>query len=86
MDGKALARIGAIVFVAIAITIAVVDATRKDEAPPSLAARVPTAVTTVDPLQAELGRCNDAGEEATHDPACLKAWAENRRHFLGEDR
>ncbi|MBI1220782.1 MAG: putative entry exclusion protein TrbK-alt [Rhodobacteraceae bacterium] len=86
MDGKALTRIGAIVFVAIAITVAVVDATRKDEAPPDFAMRAPTAVPTVDPLQAELGQCSDAGEAATHDPACLKAWAENRRHFLGEDR
>jgi conjugative transfer region protein TrbK len=86
MDGKPLARIGAIIFVAIAITVAVVDATRKNDAPPDFAGRAPMAVATDDPLQVELGRCNDAGEEAMHDPACLKAWAENRRRFLGEDR
>ena len=35
MEGKTLARIGAIVFVAVAITVTVVEMTRKDEPAPA---------------------------------------------------
>jgi conjugative transfer region protein TrbK len=35
-----------------------------------------------DPLAAELKRCQLIAEEAKDDPACEKAWVENRRRFF----
>ncbi|GAJ29607.1 putative entry exclusion protein TrbK-alt [Acidomonas methanolica] len=81
MDGKILARLGAVVFVALAITATVIDMTRKEPAP--IDTSVPPVVApAADPLGAELTRCQLLGEAGEHDPACLRAWAENRRRFL----
>ncbi len=44
------------------------------------------SLVAVDPLQAEFARCQGLGEAGAHDPACLAAWAENRRRFLAPDR
>ena len=38
---------------------------------------------TADPLGGELGRCAEMGDDALEDEACLSAWAENRRRFMG---
>lgn len=81
MDTKLLARIGAIVFVAIAITATAIEATRKDGPPETWSPGRP-AVTHADPLRAELLRCQALGEGGPRDPACLRAWAENRNRFL----
>jgi len=35
-----------------------------------------------DVLSAALARCQTLGEAAENDPACLAAWAENRRRFF----
>ena len=35
-----------------------------------------------DPLRDELIRCQVLGEAGPRDPACLRAWAENRNRFL----
>ncbi len=43
-------------------------------------------IVATDPLQAEFARCQGLGEAGAHDPACLAAWAENRRRFLAPDR
>ena len=83
MDGKTLARIGAIMFVAFAIVAAVIDMERPDDRPADFAMPGP-AVIGRDPLDAELGRCSALGEAGPRDPSCLKAWAENRRRFLGQ--
>ena len=81
MEGKVLARIVAIVFVAIAITATMIEMTR-DEAPvPAIAA--PALQLPVDPLRATLRRCQQLGEAAASDADCLAAWAENRDRFLG---
>ena len=80
MDGKTLARIAAIVFVAIAITAAVIDATRKK--PAAVDTSVSTAVAPTDPLITELNHCQLIGEAGARDSDCLRAWAENRRRFL----
>lgn len=84
MEGRTLARIGAIVFIAVAITATAVEMTRKEDAPP-----VPVVVTVsaapADPLRVALERCQFLGEAAAHDPACLRTWAENRARFLGLD-
>ena len=83
MDGKTLARIGAIVFVAVAITATAIEMNRKDDRPIDFATRV-RPVASQDPLAAELLRCSEIGEAGPRDPACLIAWAENRRRFLGQ--
>ncbi len=49
-----------------------------DTAPPA-----PQAID--DPLMGELARCRALPPQAT-DPACERAWDENRRRFLGETR
>lgn len=82
MDGKTLARVGAIVFVAVAITATAIEMNRKDVSTDVLATQGPP-ITARDPLASELLRCSKIGEVGTRDPDCLKAWAENRRRFLG---
>ncbi|MBP8234746.1 MAG: putative entry exclusion protein TrbK-alt [Hyphomonadaceae bacterium] len=83
MDGKILARIGAVVFVAIAVTATAIEMTRKDERQNSPTAQTRT-VRERDPLGAELARCSAMGEAGPRDPSCLRAWAENRKRFLGQ--
>ena len=83
MDGKTLARVGAIVFIAVAITATAIEMTRKDVAPDALATQG-RPVSAQDPLAAELLRCSEIGAAGARDPACLKPWAENRRRFLGQ--
>ena len=83
MDGKTLARLGALVFVAVAVTATAIEMTRKDDRQnsPTTQAR---SVTGRDPLDAELALCSSMGEAGPRDPSCLKAWAENRHRFLGQ--
>lgn len=81
MDGKMLARLGAVVFVAVAITATAIEMTRKEESPEAW----PSGRTTeaqADPLRDELIRCQSLGEAGPRDPACLRTWAENRNRFL----
>lgn len=81
MDSKLLARIGAIVFVAIAITMTAIEMARAPE--PMREAPASVAETPVtDPLLIELRRCQSLGQAGASDPDCLRAWAENRRRFL----
>ena len=81
MDTKLFARIGAGAFVAIALTMSVLQL-REEPAPP------PTEVISVwepddDPLPAQLRACAAMGELALSSPDCRAAWAEKRRRFLG---
>ena len=81
MDSKLFARIGAIAFVAIAITMTAIEMARAPE--PMREAAAPVAETpATDPLLIELRRCQSLGQAGASDPACLRAWAENRRRFL----
>lgn len=82
MDGKILARLGAIVFVAVAVTATAIELTRKEEAPTAATAR-PVEATPPDPLRAGQRRCQRLGEAAGRDPECLRVWAETRDRFLG---
>lgn len=84
MDGKTLARIGAIVFVAVAITATVLELTREPE-PQSNTVSAPVSSGASDgvPARRELRRCQRLGEAATRDRDCLAAWSENRQRFLG---
>lgn len=82
MDGKTLARVGAIVFVAVAITATAIEMNRKDDRPEaSVGQNHP--VTSQDQLAPELLRCSEIGEAGPRDPSCLRVWTENRRRFLG---
>ncbi|WP_019197519.1 putative entry exclusion protein TrbK-alt [Afipia birgiae] len=75
------ARLGAIVFIAVAVTAAAIEMTRQEDAP--IYQSVDRAgAETADPLRAELIRCAGIGEAGPRDPSCLRAWAENRRRFL----
>ncbi|WP_111734349.1 putative entry exclusion protein TrbK-alt [Roseovarius amoyensis] len=81
MDGKVLARIAAIVFVAIAITATVIEVTQEEG--PAPASTAPALQPPADPLRATLRRCQQFGEAAASDADCLAAWAESRDRFLG---
>ncbi len=84
MEGSVLARIAAIVFVAIAITAAVAEMGR-DKAGQAMRPVAPL-MPEADPLRAEQRRCQELGEAAASDPDCLAVWAETRDRFLGRDR
>ncbi|WP_257541806.1 MULTISPECIES: putative entry exclusion protein TrbK-alt [unclassified Sphingobium] len=81
MDGKMLARLGAIIFVAIAITATVIEMTRQDE--PARGRPAPELQRPADPLRQSLRACQRLGEAAASDPGCLATWAESRDRFLG---
>jgi len=83
MDSKLLARIGAVVFVAIAVTMTAIEMSRPPAPPREGSAAVADASATTDPLMIELRRCQSLGASGASDPYCLRAWAENRRRFLG---
>ena len=81
MDGKMLARLGAVVFVAIAITATAIEMTRKDAAPET--EHVHAVEPKRDALREGQRRCQQLGQEAASDPACMRVWAETRDRFLG---
>ena len=79
-----LARVGAIAFVAIAITMTAMEMRDARKSAPEHMAAVPIA-KDADPLRGELMRCQTIGQAGASDPDCLRAWAENRRRFLAPD-
>ncbi len=81
MDGKMLARLGAIVFVAVAVTATAIEMTRREDAPASPSAR--QLQPEGDPLRESQRRCQQLGQQAASDPECLRVWAETRDRFLG---
>jgi conjugative transfer region protein TrbK len=81
MDGKMLARLGAIVFVAVAVTATAIEMTRKQDAPASPSAR--QLQPEGDPLRESQRRCQQLGQQAANDADCLRVWAETRDRFLG---
>jgi conjugative transfer region protein TrbK len=81
MQTRTIARIGAMLFVAIAVaaaSIAKPDRPTIDREKVALAR--PTAA--VDPLRDELIRCQAIGQAGAADRDCLRAWSDNRRRFL----
>ncbi|MDP3906761.1 putative entry exclusion protein TrbK-alt [Novosphingobium sp.] len=81
MDTKLFARIGAGAFVAVALTMTVLELREEPRVSP-------TEVITVfepdgDPLPGQLKACAAMGELALSNPDCRAAWAEKRRRFLG---
>lgn len=79
MDVRIAARMIAVLALGAAMTAALMalrgDGT-EDAAPHSLLR------PGGEPANSELARCRDLGIAATDDPACKKAWVENRRRFL----
>ncbi|WP_319798438.1 putative entry exclusion protein TrbK-alt [Nitrobacter sp.] len=82
MDGKMLARIGAIMFAAVAITATAIELTRKDDAPAS--SPMPQLHPATDPLRLAQRRCQQLGQAAASDTECLRVWVETRDRFLGK--
>jgi len=82
MDSKMLARVGAILFIAVAITATVIELTREDDAPASEPVRVLRPETN--PLREGQRRCQQLGQAAANDAECLRVWAETRDRFLGK--
>ncbi len=82
MESAWPARIGAIVFVALAITAAAIEAARQDTpvAPPTVPAS--PLVAAANPLRQDQRRCQLMGQAAAADEACLRVWAETRERFL----
>ncbi len=81
METKLLARVGAVIFVAIAITMTAIEMSRSPESARDSPAAIAETSST-DPLLIELRRCQSMGQAGASDPDCLRAWAENRRRFL----
>ena len=84
MDGKMLARLGAIIFVSLAITATAIEMTRKDAAPEM--GRVHAVEPKRDALREGQRRCQQLGQQAADDAECLRVWAETRDRFLGRTR
>lgn len=82
MDSKLFARIGAGAFVAIAITMAVLEL-RQEPAPPPSAAMA-AADESGGSTKATLAYCAALGLEAASVDICTAAWAAERRRFLGQ--
>lgn len=82
MDGKLFARIGAGAFVAIAITMAVLEF-REEPAPPP-GDVIGAAHDAGDDAKATLAYCAELGLEAPSVDICAAAWAAERRRFLGQ--
>ena len=82
METKTMARIGAAAFVGVVLTATALQ--MRDTPPP------PTEIITfdqegVDPLAAELQRCQLLGAAGANDALCLRAWSENRTRFFMSD-
>jgi conjugative transfer region protein TrbK len=81
VETKTIARIGAAAFVGVVITMTALQM-RAAPAPSSETEIVTLHEEGVDPLPAELRRCQSIGAAGANDAACLRAWAENRSRFF----
>ncbi len=84
MQTKWFARAGVGLFLVIVATVSIVEM----RSPPATTERRTAAAAAspeADPLRPELVRCQGIGGAGANDPACLRAWAENRRRFLSRD-
>jgi conjugative transfer region protein TrbK len=81
MQTKTVVRIGAVAFVAVALTVSALQVGMRSG--PVEADRAAAALAAgADPLWPELVRCQSIGAAGATDRDCLRAWAENRRRFL----
>ena len=82
MDGTALARIVAVIFVAVAVTATALGLVRKEDRQVG-SATPPSLVLAPSALREGLRRCQSLGEAALLDSDCTRLWAEQRDRFLG---
>lgn len=80
MDTKLFARIGAVAFVAFALTMTALQL--REERKPEQTQAVTVAERDGDPLPEMLRLCSELGQLAETTNECRRAWAENRRRFL----
>lgn len=85
MDDPATRKLLALILIGVILAGAAAWMAISDR-PTSADRPVTDSIAASDPLQAEFARCQGLGEAGAHDPACLAAWAENRRRFLAPDR
>lgn len=81
MEGKASARLIAILFLAIVMTVTLIRMERSGDLPPLPGRQVQPQ--SEDPLREGQRRCQRMGEAAAEDAECLAIWAETRDRFLG---
>jgi conjugative transfer region protein TrbK len=79
LDIPAIGRAAGFSLVAVAILATPLHFDRQKAEPEPTTARLKPSV---DPLAAELARCQSIGIAAQNDAACAAAWAENRRRFF----
>ena len=79
LDIPAFGRAAGFALVATAIVATTAHFYRHKAEPEPTTARLKPPV---DPLAAELARCQSIGNAAQNDFACAAAWAENRRRFF----
>ena len=72
-------RVGAVGFVVLAAAATTIEAGQEEKR----SAPSASSFSTDDRLAAELERCNTLSPASGRDEACERAWAENRRRFLG---
>lgn len=78
---KSFARIAAAAIGGIAVTMTLIQ--MQQPAPPKTEiVTVPIDESDVDPVRAELRRCQNLGAAGADDTRCLKAWAEMRSRFF----
>ena len=77
LSGKAWTRLGALAVLLLAVVASAMTLQPRRH----LAAQAPGA-SAVDPLRAELARCQALGQAGAADTRCLAAWVESRRRFL----
>lgn len=85
MDGSTSKKLIALILVGVIVAAAAAWMATQDRSAPATSVALESSVAS-DPLKSEFERCQLLGEAGAHDPACLSAWAENRRRFLAPDR
>ena len=85
MDGSTPKKLIALILVGVILAAAAAWMATQDRSAPATPVASESSVAP-DPLKSEFERCQLLGEAGAHDPACLSAWAENRRRFLAPDR
>ena len=81
MEPKTLLRVGALVFVAIALSVTALNYRDVPNTETETVMVLPDG-DSVDPLRAELHRCQSLGEAGANDTRCLRAWALQRSRFF----
>ncbi|MFN8683411.1 putative entry exclusion protein TrbK-alt [Paracoccus sp. P2] len=81
MGRKAMAKLIAILFLAIVMTVTLIRMERSGDLPPLPGSEAPARQE--DPLREGQRRCQRMGEAAANDAYCLRIWGETRDRFLG---